>query len=348
MPFGMLYWSPDRTDGTFYRYEGSKTRGFSLNHLSGPGCGVYGDVPILPLLGKLGIPPPVRSQPYQASYKPEDQVAAPGYFGVKLESGIEVQLVAAVRSGIAAITFPQSTEPRTILVDLSRNLTRVNDAAVLVRGKHMSGWVASDEFCGNENHYKVYFSMEVDEAPASGGTFNELEVNPGNESESGPRAGGYLVFASDIQSLRLKVGISYVSAENATLNMEQEIPAWDFDKARQHAWDVWNDKLGRIQITGGSKSQQRIFYTALYHSLLHPSVFSDVNGEYIGFDGQVHNTKGRTQYANFSGWDIYRTQVQLIAILFPDVASDMAQSLVVDAEQGGDFRSGRWRMTKAA
>src|SRR5208283_6002709 len=87
-PFGMLYWAPDRVDGTFYRYEGTATRGFSLNHLSGPGCSVYGDVPILPILGGLSVPPPVRSQPYQASYKPEDQIAEPGYYGVKLASGI--------------------------------------------------------------------------------------------------------------------------------------------------------------------------------------------------------------------------------------------------------------------
>lgn len=335
MPFGMLYWSPDRPDGTFYRYEGTTTRGFSLNHLSGPGCSVYGDVPILPILGSPRVPPPVRSQPYQASYKPEDQIAEPAYYGVKFESGIMIQLVAALRSGIATIEFPSSSEPRTILIDLSRNMTRVNDAAIRIRGKSVSGSVASDEFCGNENHYRVFFWLEVDQSPESSGTFNELKVKAGGESEQGPRAGGYLTFSPGIKTLHLKVGLSYVSAENAALNMKQEIPDWDFNAARQSAHAKWNEALGHIHIAGGTKVQQKIFYTALYHSLLHPSVFSDVNGEYIGFDGQVHKADRRVQYANFSGWDIYRTQVQLISILFPEIASDMAQSLVVDAEQGG-------------
>ncbi len=334
-PFGMLYWSPDRTDGTFYRYEGTAARGFSLNHLSGPGCSVYGDVPILPVLGAVHAPPPQNPSSYQAIYKPTDQVAQPGYYAVKLEPGIGVQLAVAVRSGIAAIEFPSSNEPRTILIDLSRNLTRVNDAEIRVRGNNATGWVASDEFCGSENHYRVFFSLEVDQVPESKGTFDELKVKPANELESGPRAGAYLTFSSNLRTLHLKVGLSYVSVENASLNLKQEIPGWDFEKVRQDARAAWNESLGRIQVRGGTEPQQKIFYTALYHSLLHPSVFSDVNGEYLGFDGKVHQSRGRIQYANYSGWDIYRTEVQLIAMLFPEIASDMAQSLVDDAEQGG-------------
>jgi predicted alpha-1,2-mannosidase len=334
-PFGMLYWSSDRTDGTFYRYEGTRTRGFSLTHLSGPGCSVYGDVPILPVLGKVLQPPPQHSQPYQATYKPADQIAEPGYFAVKLESGIDVQLAASVHSGIAEIRFPNSNQPRTILVDLSRNLTRVNNAEVQVGKRAITGSVESDEFCGNENHYRVFFALEVDQEPESSGTFDELKVKQGSQSQAGPRAGAYLTFAPSVRTLHLKVGISYVSSANASLNLKQEIPGWDFDAVRKQARASWNDALGHVQVEGGTETQQRIFYTALYHSLLHPSVFNDVNGEYVGFDGSVHRATGRSQYANFSGWDIYRSQVQLIAMLFPKVASDMAQSLVADAEQGG-------------
>jgi predicted alpha-1,2-mannosidase len=339
-PFGMLYWSPDRVDGTFYRYEGTTTRGFSLTHLSGPGCSVYGDVPILPTLGAVQQPPPVRSQPYQATYKPDDQVAQPGYYAVKLGSGIEVQLAAAVHSGIGEFKFPgagdsNSKTPRTILIDLSRNLTRINDAEIHVEKRIVTGSVAGDEFCGWENHYRVFFALEVDQDPESTGVFNELKVKPGVRSESGPRAGAYLTFSPAIQSLHLKVGISYVSAANARLNLKQEIPAWDFEKVRNAARTAWNETLGHVQVDGGTETQRRIFYTALYHSLLHPSTFSDVNGDYIGFDEQIHRAKDRVQYANFSGWDIYRCQVQLIAVLFPKIASDMAQSLVNDAQQGG-------------
>jgi predicted alpha-1,2-mannosidase len=334
-PFGMLYWSPDRADGTFYRYEGTEARGFSLTHLSGPGCSVYGDVPILPVLGALQVPPPQHPQPYPAIYKPEDQVAEPGYDAVKLASGIEVQLAAAVHSGIAEFSFPDSKEARNIVIDLSRNLTRVNDTDIHVGAQTVTGSVESDEFCGEENHYRVFFALEVDQKPESTGTFDELQVKPGSKAERGPRAGAYLTFSPAVRALHLKVGISYVSAANASLNLKQEIPGWDFAKVRKDARAAWNDALGHAQVEGGTEAQRRTFYTFLYHALLHPSVFSDVNGDYIGFDNQVHRRKSGIQYANYSGWDIYRCQVQLIAMLFPKIASDVAQSLVLDAEQGG-------------
>lgn len=334
-PFGMLYWSPDRADGAFYRYEGTATRGFSLTHLSGPGCGVYGDVPILPILGGVPVPPPQHPQIYQGLYKPEDQVAQPGYYAVKLGTGIEIQLAAAIRSGIAEVSFPKSDEARSVVIDLSRNLTRVNQAEIQVRGRNVTGSVESDEFCGFENHYRIFFSLEADQEPAATGTFDELRVKPGTEAERGPRAGAYLTFSSAIRTLHLKVGISYVSAANARLNLRQEISGWDFQKVRKEAREAWDEVLGRVQAEGGTETQRRIFYTALYHSLLHPSTFSDVNGDYLGFDNQIHQAKERIQYANYSGWDIYRSQVQLITILFPKIASDMAQSLVNDAEQGG-------------
>lgn len=334
-PFGMLYWSPDRADGTFYRYEGTAARGFSLTHLSGPGCSVYGDVPILPVLGALQTPPPQHPQPYPAIYKPEDQVAEPGYYAVKLASGIEVQLAAAVHSGIAEFSFPASNEARNIVIDLSRNLTRVNDSDIHVGAQTVTGSVESDEFCGNENHYRVFFALEVDQKPESTGTFNELQVKPRGEAERGPRAGAYLTFSPAARTVHLKVGISFVSVANASLNLRQEIPGWDFAKIRKDARAAWNDALGHVQVEGGTEAQRRTFYTALYHALLHPSVFSDVNGDYVGFDNQVHRRKAGIQYANYSGWDIYRCQVQLIAMLFPKIASDIAQSLVLDAEQGG-------------
>ena len=334
-PFGMLYWSPDRSDGTFYRYEGTATRGFSLTHLSGPGCSVYGDVPILPVAGEVEIPSPQHPQPYQGIYKPEDQVAQPGYYAVKLASGIGVQLAAALRSGIAEFDFPDSKEAHSIVIDLSRNLTRVNTTEIHVEKRTVTGSVESDEFCGNENHYRIFFALEVDQEPQSSGTFDEMKVKPGSEADRGPRAGAYMTFPSAVKRLHLKVGISYVSAANASLNLKQEIPAWDFEKVRADARKEWNRTLGKVQVEGGTETQRKIFYTALYHSLLHPSTFSDVNGDYMGFDNHVHRAGPHVEYANFSGWDIYRCQVQLITMLFPKIASDMAQSLVVDAQQGG-------------
>lgn len=334
-PFGMLYWSPDNVQGTFYRREDRNTRGFSLTHLSGPGCSVYGDVPILPIAGIPQLPQPWHPAPYTATYSPESQKAEPGYYGVQLDSGIGVDLAAAVHSGIARLRFPADGQPHSIVVDLSRNLTRVNDAEIEVAANKMTGSVESDEFCGNENHYRVYFVLEVKVPPSAEGTFNELKVSRVAGFRHGQRSGAYWSFSPRSRTALLKVGLSYVSVSNAQMNLDREIAGWDFDGVRTQARLAWNKVLSHILISGGNAAQRKVFYTALYHSLIHPSTFSDVNGEYIGFDNAIHKAEGRVQYANYSGWDIYRSQVQLITMLFPKTGSDMAESLVADAEQGG-------------
>ena len=121
VPFGMLYWSPDPVYGQFYDYGEPVTRGFSLAHLSGPGCGVYGDVPILPILGTPDFPPPVVSTRYRSGYSHSQEVAQPGYYSVRLDSGIAIEIAASVRSGIAQFTYPSGSDKHTILIDLSRN-----------------------------------------------------------------------------------------------------------------------------------------------------------------------------------------------------------------------------------
>jgi len=334
-PFGMLYWSPDPANGEFYRYETPVTRGFSLMHLSGPGCGVYGDVPIFPMLGLPAQSPSTYPIPYQAGFKHSDEVAQPGYYSVKLDSGVAIEIAAAERSGIARISYPAGADTHTILLDLSRNLTRVTDAHIELAGARVTGSVNSGGFCGLNNRYRVYFAAETEEAPQSSGTYNELRYNTGGKSASGPRTGGYLSFAPSTRTVHLKVALSFVSVANAEANLAKEIPGWDLDAVRTQARNAWSDMLSHAVVKGGTTDQRKTFYTAVYHSLLHPTIFNDVNGDYIGFDGIVHNAKGRNQYANYSGWDIYRSQVQLITMLLPKVGSDIAQSLVADAEQGG-------------
>jgi predicted alpha-1,2-mannosidase len=315
-PFGMLFWGPDQVKGRYYRYENISTRGFSLTHLNGTGCPAFGDVPILPLLGT----PVVQKDPYEAAYDPKDQSAEPGYFAVKLSSGIQVQLAADVHSGIAELRYPAGGGAHTVLLDLGRNNTGVTDTEVHFQGRMVTGSIASGKFCNKRNEYRLYFAMEFDATPAKMETLDK---------------GAYISFAETVTALQMKVGLSYVSVANAALNLKQEIPRWSLEKERADARAAWDKVLGLIEVNGGTEAQRRTFYSDLYHSLLHPSTFSDVNGEYLGFDDKVHKANGRTQFANFSGWDIYRCQVQLIAILMPQVASEIAQSLVADAEQGG-------------
>ena len=309
-PFGMLYWSPDPVDHfsgnlrDFYRFDDTRTRGFSLTHLSGPGCSIYGEVPILPMLGTPTVPPPKEPAPYYAKYNPKDQTAKPGYYAVKLDSGIRVQLAAEVRSGIAEIQFPATGGAHTILVDLSRDLIRVNDTEVHLQGQTITGSVSGGEMCGGQNQYRVYFVLQVEEAPTKVGTFNEIQLTSGDGSRQGPRTGAYISFPETMRTVHVKVGISYVSIANAEVNLAQEIPSWDFEKVHQDAHTAWNNVLEHVEVKGGTDTQQKIFYTALYHALLFPSIFSDVNGEYIGFDRQVRHVRGRLQYANFSGCDL--------------------------------------------
>ncbi len=333
-PFGMLSWSPDPPDG-MYRYENPVTRGFSLTHLSGPGCGAFGDVPVFPMLGTPAQSPVVSPLSYHAAYRPEDQVAGPGYYAVKLDSGIQVRLAAAVHSGLAEVEFPAGADLHTILLDLSRNLNVTHDADVHMEGSHISGAVHGGGFCGLHNRYTVYFSMHTEEKPQVAATFDEHGLQPQSAAANGPRVGGYLQFASNVRTVHLKVGLSFVSVENAEKNLEAEIPDWSLQRVRDEARRAWNDALGHAMVSGGSESQRTVFYTAMYHVLLQPTAFSDVSGDYMGFDGKAHNDSGHVHYANLSGWDIYRGQVQLVTMLFPKIGSDIAQSIVLDAEQGG-------------
>ncbi len=223
-PFGMLYWSPDPVSGFTYNYDQTVTRGFSLTHISGPGCGAFGDVPLFPMLGLPHQPPPERPTPYSASFRHADEVAEPGYYSVKLDSGIEVRLAAAVHSGIAEINYPAGGDEHTLLLDLSRNLSRVDDTKIEMSGNRITGSVSGGGFCHLENRYKVYFVIETEETPQSVGSFDEMHIHPGINAAQGPRAGGYIAFASSVRAVHLKVGISFVSVGNAEANLAQEIP----------------------------------------------------------------------------------------------------------------------------
>ncbi|WP_376796574.1 GH92 family glycosyl hydrolase [Thermogemmatispora sp.] len=156
---------------------------------------------------------------------------------------------------------------------------------------------------------------------------------------SGPGSGAFVTFDTARENaVTVRVGLSFVSIDNARLNVESEDPAGDFDQVRQQAQETWNRWLGEIQVSGGTAAQLTTFYTALYHVLLQPNVFSDVNGQYIGFDGQVHTVpRGHAFYANYSGWDIYRSEIQLLALLAPQETSDIVQSMVLAYQQSGQL-----------
>jgi predicted alpha-1,2-mannosidase len=328
-PFGMLDWSPDTPGESFYRWEKPLTRGFSLTHTSGAGCAQFGDAPVFPL---EGLPPPPADQarqPLVAHFRHEDEIAQPGYYSVRLDTGIGVALAAQIHSGIAEFRFPEDGKPHTLLFDLGHNLApRIFASEIHIRGRTITGSVTSGDNCASSlNRYRVYFVFETDRTPRA--------VEASAASAAGVQQEGYVSFPPAATLVRLKAGISFVSIANAEKNLKREIPGWDLQLVRRQARAAWNLALRHIVVRGGGEKDQRTLYTALYHALLHPSVFSDVDGEYIGFDGRVHLAGAHPQYAGFSGWDIYRSEIPLLAMLFPDQGADMGQSLVRDAEQGG-------------
>jgi predicted alpha-1,2-mannosidase len=346
VPFGMVQWSPDtpsRPDGGGYEYKDSSITGFSLTHLSGPGCGADGDVPILPTVGAVNTGANV-------SFSHSNESASPGAYSVGLGNGVTTELTTALRSGIGRFTFPATSQANLqFKLNGSQNGTS-NQTWTVVSPTEVSGSVTSGHFCGAGFTYTLYFDVVFDRAFSSSGTAAATAVTPKASpgklhgtaaTEAAPAAGpgsAYVRFDTTTNpTVQAKVGISYVSVANAVANRAADIPAFDFAATKQAAHDSWNQLLGRIQVAGGTATQQRVFYTALYHSLLHPNVFSDRNGQYIGFDNQVHTVASghSAHYANFSGWDIYRTQAQLSALVAPAQTSDIAQSMIADYAQGG-------------
>jgi len=370
VPFGMVQWSPETTRGDHsrvaapggYAYDAPRARGFSLTHLSGTGCrGASGDIPFYPHTG------PIRSSPsadstdrfYSARFAHANETAEAGYYQVRLQSGVNVELTATARTGIARYTFPAG-DTATMLIRVSDTEIGSGDAEVHVDGAAhtVTGWVKSGNFCGyidpvsRHDYYTLYFVAEFDRAFDAIGTWENDTVLPDSTTARGGTtygtdgypvnglgSGAYVRFApGGSPTVTVRTGISYVSVQNAAANLRKENPAGtSFEKVRAQARAAWNESLGQVRISGGTDVERRIFYTALYHSLLHPNLFSDVNGEYAGFDGAVHTVAApqRAQYANFSGWDVYRSQLQLVTLLDPTVASDIAQSLLNQAEQNG-------------
>lgn len=336
LPFGMIQWSPDTTANGFYKYQSSTIRGFSLTHLSGAGCPIFADIPILPTIGPIKTSPATNPSDYDQSFSHGSEQAEPGFYGVAFNSGIQAKLTATARTGFGVFTYP-STREANLLINAGGSATGNIMSSVQVVGDNtVVGSAMSGGFCGSNTVYTIYFAVQFDRPFKTFGTWNAGVVNPGLRSSTGKQPGAFLTFdASKESTVKAKVGISFVSVENAWLNLKTENKGWNFDAVRREAQSVWNGWLYRIKIDGGTRAQKEIFYTALYHALLSPNVFSDVNGEYIGFDRKIHTARGYTHYTNISDWDIYRSQVQLQSLLAPRETGDVMRSLVADAEQSG-------------
>jgi predicted alpha-1,2-mannosidase len=352
-PFGMIQWSPDTGAGTTpggYKYYDTEISGFSLDHLSGAGCPDGGNFSFMPILG-AGEPPNGSRMAFATTFSHDNEVARPGYYAVTLDNGIKVELTATTRAGFGRFTFPAG-KTATLAVNAASDVNHSDDSQIEINPDthEVTGWSVGGYFCqarGRERDKRtIYFCAVFDKAFSGYGTWSGAAYAPNSTNGSDTASGAFLTFdTSQSSTVLAKVAISYVSIANARANIKAECPAGfaDFDKAVQAASENWNEWLNKIQVSGGSTNDLHTFYSMLYHTFIGPTVCSDANGDYTGYDGQVHNTGGRVQYANFSGWDIYRSEAQLLGMLAPKEASDMAQSLVNDYQQGGAFP--RWGVT---
>ncbi|MBQ8773727.1 MAG: GH92 family glycosyl hydrolase [Muribaculaceae bacterium] len=331
-PFGMVQFTPSYFSGR---------SGFVINQLSGGGCAHMGNFPTFPVKGKLKRSPE-NILDYRVNL--DNQKGHAGYYEANVDDDIKAMLSVTERTGMAKYDYPADADYGTVMIGAGVAATPIEVAAVAITGTNScEGYAEGGSFCGIETPFKVYFVAEFDAEAVETGTWKDDKLHPKAAFAEGAMSGVYFTFdTSSNKSIQYKIGVSYVSVENARLNLATENPGWSFDSVRNAAESRWNDYLSLIEVDGTNDDRITQFYTHLYRVLIHPNVCSDVNGEYMGADFKVHTTKSK-QYTSFSNWDTYRTQIQLLAMLDPEVASDVVLSHQHFAEQsGGSFP--RWVM----
>jgi predicted alpha-1,2-mannosidase len=331
VPFGMVQWSPDtmpdRNAGGGYSYTDTTLDGYALTHISGPGCSAAGDVPILPVTSA----PTSGTDPNNdtTAFSHTNEVAEAGYYSAQSNSPstITSEFTATTHSSMGRFTFPSGSTPGFVFKLDGSQTTDTATSATIVSDDEIQGSVTTGDFCGESDNdgqsqlYTVYFDIIFNQPFASSQILTTGATNP---------SGVYVSFSGSNPVIEAKVGISYVSAANAQLDWQTENPGWNFDGVKAQAQQSWDNLLGKIKVWGGTYAQTQEFYSLLYKDFLQPNVTSDVNGQFMGSDDQVHTLAAgqKNQYGIYSGWDIYHSLAELQAMLDPKAASDQAQSQV--------------------
>ena len=350
LPFAMVHLSPDMNTDRFdycsgYIYSGKTIMGFSHTHWSGVGMMNGGEVMLMPAAGdQLQTIPGTEDNPeegYRSGFSHADEFASPGYYSVLLkDDNIKAELTSTRRAGFHRYSFPKSDNSRIIL-DLGHQIGN-NSSQKISELKIKDNNIIEGIKCSGTG--KVYFVAAFSKPFAYYGTFdNDLKSNeyggsiwPYKSGEKGSNIGAFVYFRTqENEQVLVKVGISYTSIDGARNNLNTEIPEWDFDKVRNNASEIWNKELSRIKIEGATEDQTKIFYTALYHSLLAQYISQDADGKYIGADGAVHEAKGFDFYGSFSCWDTYRSQHPLLTLIAPDHVNDFNRSIEAKTREYG-------------
>ncbi len=372
VPFGMVAFSPEMTalpGKRFpiaapggYEWRSNGVRGFSLTHVNGTGCtGASGDIPLMPVTLPVELSPSSADAGvrYTSLLDHAKESASPGAYTLTLDNGVAVSLAATERTAVGQFQFP-ADKPANLLFRTSDSEVGSSDSTIIIdpATRTVRGSVTSGNFCGylaedrRESYYTLHFVAEFDQPFEVGGTWRDDSVQAGareggggttygskGHPPAGKGAGGWISFdAKRTPQVTARIGISYVDEAGARANLRRESPQGTTVAATQAATRAkWNELLGQVSVKGGTPDERTVFYTALYHAMLAPNLHSDGDGRYRGMDGKVHALAKRqqAQYANYSGWDVYRSQLQLLTLLQPQVGSDVAQSLLNQADQNG-------------
>ncbi len=333
VPFGMVQVGPTSVKQGWdwcsgYHESDSTIIGFSHTHLSGTGCGDLLDITVMPIVGKdvvydRGCVDSIGSGLWSYADRTRE-IVRPGYYSVPLTRyGINAEMTSTSRVGFHRYSFPDSEEA-AIVFDLQNggNWDTPNDVHMEAMGDtRIQGWRHSHGWAKDQKVYFVAdFSRPFDgfEIKGDDGLFGRVSFTT-NSSEP----------------ILMKVALSPVSVEGAIANMKAELPDWDFDSAVKLADYKWNEELGKIKIKGATENEEKIFYTSLYHTMIAPSEFCDVNGDYRGADGIIVKGHDKSIYTTFSLWDTYRAAMPLLSIIHPERYADMINTMIDICDQQG-------------
>jgi predicted alpha-1,2-mannosidase len=318
-----------------YNYGDSIVIGFSHLHLSGTGIGDLADILIMPYTGAVRLDKGTEQNHhagYSSIYSHKDEKVSTGYYSLKLEDGINVELTATERVGFHKYKFPEGKEAH-IIIDLKEGIndkstdTRIEqvDANTLKGYRFSSGWAKEQQ---------VFFAIRFSQPIQKLDLYDNDKPLEG-KSAKGLAMKGLISFDKSPGTVQFKVGISPVSQDNALANIDAEIPDWDFGAIVKQTEEKWNKELSRVVVTTKNPADKRVFYTAMYHSMMHPSLFDDHNGEYQGVDNKTYKESSFKNYTVFSLWDTYRAAHPLYTLLNPDRVDDFVNTMLGIYDQQG-------------
>lgn len=365
-PFGMVQLSPDTNEEPYsingqyngetyrycsgYQYDDNTIFGFSHTHFSGVGHSDLGDFLVMPTTGELNLEPGEAGEPgsgYHSQFSHDTEIAEPGYYKVLLEDyDITAELTASERVGFHQYTFPESEEAH-ILLDLvygiynypEKNVwtfIRVENDSLVTGFRQTKGWARNRKVhfaMAFSKPFKSYGHKKYD-APNYNGFYRRFKEDENFPEMAGRNIRAYFNFDTEQnEKIGIKFALSPVSIAGALKNLEAEIPGWDFDEVKSDTRTKWNNELAKIEVETTTSEEKETFYTALYHSMLSPIIYEDVDEQYLGLDQNIYKSEGFTNYTIFSLWDTYRALHPLFNILHPQRNNDMVKSMLAHQEQ---------------